>query len=101
MSSNCEVAMFDVLRTIDLALLNDVLYNAGLRITERDRFPTWRRWLAVRPGDILPDAVPIATAVLEEIERRAGKPLAELTDREVRPFERAMYEISRERRRAA
>lgn len=91
--------MFDVLWRVDLATLSDVSYNVGLRIVERDRFPAWRKWLTLRPGDIRPAAVPAATEVLEEIERRAGKPLGEIGEQEIEPYQLGMYEIARERRR--
>jgi hypothetical protein len=91
--------MFDVLWRIDLATLTEVSYNVGLRILERDRFPAWREWLTLRPGDIRPAAVAPATEVLEEIERRAGKPLGEIWEEEMRPYELRMHEIARERRR--
>lgn len=90
--------MFDVLWKIDLPLLDDVLYNVGLRISERDRFPTWQRWLPIRPGDISPAAIPIATEILQEVEHRAGKPLGGIGEEEMRPLERAMHTIARERR---
>lgn len=90
--------MFDVLWRIDLDLLTHVMYNVGLRITERDRFPTWRKWLPIRPGDIPPEAIPIATEVLEEVERRAGKELAEIGEEQMQPLEFMMHRIARERR---
>jgi hypothetical protein len=93
-----EVIMFDVLWKVDLPMLNEVLYNVYLRISERDRFPAWRRWLPIRPGDIRPEALRVATEVLEEIELRAGKPLGEIGQEEMRPLEGAIHGIARERR---
>jgi hypothetical protein len=92
-----EVIMFDVLWKVDLPTLNDVLYNVYLRISERDRFPTWRRWLPIRPGDIGPQALTVATEILEEIERRAGKPLHQVTEAGILPYHREMHRISTER----
>lgn len=90
--------MFDVLWRIDLDLLTHVMYNVGLRITERDRFPTWREALPIRPGDIPPEAIPVATEVLEEVERLAGKELAEIDEEQMEPLVCAMQRIDRERR---
>jgi hypothetical protein len=93
-----EVIKFDVLWKVHLPMLNDVLYNVYFRISERDRFPTWRRWLPIRPGHIRPEALVVATEVLEEIERRVAKPLSEIGQEEMRPLERAIHGIARERR---
>lgn len=90
--------MFGVLSRIDLDTLDEVSYHVGLRILERDRFPSWRDWLAIRPGDIRPAAVRPATEVLEEIERCAGKPLGEIGEEEMRPYQLRLYGITRQRR---
>jgi hypothetical protein len=93
--------MFDILRTADRAVANDAAYRVGLRIREREYFRNWRKWLPLRPDDrLFPCSIAIATRVIEEIERAAGKRLSELTDEELDPFERRINEILRERRAA-
>jgi hypothetical protein len=93
--------MFDELRSAAKDVATEVAYRVGLRIYERDRFPTWRDWLAMRPNSRMSDdAVRIATHILEQIEERTGKPLAAITDEEMRPFTGEMYDVMEERRKA-
>lgn len=93
--------MFDALRSTRSDIATDVSYHVGLRVWERDRFPNWRRSLRERPDDrIRPEALTIATEILEQIESGTGKPLADLTDEEVHPYLRAMYEVMDRRREA-
>lgn len=90
--------MFDSLRSAPEHVVTQVGYRVGLRIYERDRFPTWRKWLATRPDDRMSeDAVRISTQILEQIEARTGKPLAEITDEEMSPYLREMYEVMEHR----
>lgn len=78
--------MFDLLNEVPQGVATEAVYFAGLRISERGRYPDWRRWLPLRPGDpTYPESVDAAAKLLEELECRAGKPLAELTDAEVEP----------------
>lgn len=93
--------MFESLRSTSREVATQVAYRVGLRIYERDRFPTWRTWLAVRPDSRMSDeAVQIATGILEQIEERTGKPLSVVTDEEVSPYLREMYDVMEQRWRA-
>jgi hypothetical protein len=93
--------MFDALRSADSGVAIDVVYAVGLRVWERDRFPTWQTWLAARVANgLTAEAHRIATRILEDIEARTGKPLAELSDEEVRPYLRTMYDVLEARRKA-
>lgn len=91
--------MFEELENVDQSVANEAVYRVGLRIYERDRFPTWRRWLADRPPTREAGSIPLAERILETIERRTGKPLSELTDEEVRPHTARIDEIMSARRR--
>jgi hypothetical protein len=93
--------MFDELRSASKEAATDVAYRVGLRVWERDRFRDWRKWLNARPdGRLSPEAVQVATHMLEQIEAGTGKPLAELSDAEVRPYLHAMYEVMEQRWKA-
>lgn len=93
--------MFDELRSAEKDVATEVAYRVGLRIYERDRFPTWRNWLATRPDNRMSDkAVRISTGILEQIEARTGKPLSTIADEEMSPFLREMYDVMDERRKA-
>ena len=73
------------------------MYLAGLRIRERGGFPDWRRWLVLRTGEpTFPESPNVAEKLLEEIEDAAAKPLATLSDAELRPFNQRMDEIMAE-----
>jgi hypothetical protein len=90
--------MFDVLRTADSDVANDAAYRVGLRIRERAYFRDWRKWLPLRPDDrLFPTSIGVATRVLEEIERRTGKRLSDLTEAELEPFQRRVHDIIDER----
>lgn len=79
--------MFDLLNEIPRGAAAEAMYFAGLRISERAYYPDWRRWLPLRPGDpSFPESLDAAAKLIEEIEVRAGKPLAELSDAEVEPL---------------
>ena len=79
--------MFNVLNEVPFGTAIDAIYFAGLRVSERTRFPDWRRWLPLRPGDAIhPGSVDAAAKLIEEVEVRAGKPLAQLSDAEVGPI---------------
>lgn len=91
--------MFDVLRSIQSDVATEAVYRIGLRIYEREYFQDWRRWLPLRPNDHpAPEALAAATQVLEEIERRAGKPLGQLDDAEIEPYRRKVHRIMDQRR---
>jgi hypothetical protein len=93
--------MFEILRNADSNTAVDAAYRIGLRISERDRFPTWRKWLPIRPDvQWFPESIAVAARVLEEIEAATGKPLAELSDDEVAPYQRRIRKIMRARSRA-
>jgi len=93
--------VFDELRAVAKDVATEVAYRVGLRIYERDRFPTWRNWLATRPNNRMSDdAVRIATHILEQIEERTGKPLCTIADDEMSPFLGEMYDVMEERRKA-
>ncbi|HEU4881131.1 MAG TPA: hypothetical protein VFT45_02765 [Longimicrobium sp.] len=93
--------MFEPLRTAREDVATAVAYRVGLRIYERERFPTWRNWLATRPDDRMSDeAVRISTHILEQIEARTGKPLSTISDQEMSPFLREMYDVMEQRWRA-
>jgi hypothetical protein len=93
--------MFEPLRSVREDVATEVAYRVGLRIYERDRFPTWRNWLAVRPNNRMSEeAVRISTHILEQIEARTGKPLATIPDEEMSPFLREMYDVMEQRWRA-
>lgn len=86
--------MFIILKTAPFGLLTEAAYRISLRIRERQRFPSWRKWLAVRPdGQPDPAAVALASRVLSEIERRTGKLLAELSDTDLAPYQRRIDRI--------
>lgn len=86
--------MFDVLTREELDLADEAVYHLGIRLWERRAYPDWRRWLPLRSGEVLDaDSFRVATAVLEEIERRAGKPLGELSDAEVECYSRRIHRI--------
>jgi hypothetical protein len=79
--------MFNVLNEVPFGVAIEAIYFAGLRIRERAHYPDWRRWLPLRPGDPThPESVNAAARLIEELESRMGKPLAELTDTEVEPI---------------
>ncbi|HEX6370788.1 MAG TPA: hypothetical protein VF006_17860 [Longimicrobium sp.] len=79
--------MFELLNEVPRGVATEAIYFAGLRISERFRYPDWRHWLPLRPGDpTFPESVDAAGQLIEELEARAGKPLAQLTDAEVRPL---------------
>lgn len=91
--------MFDILRRMDGDVAAEAAYRIGLRIYEREYFQDWRRWLPLRPDDrLMPEALAAAAQVLEEIERRTGKPLWALGDAEIDPYRRQVHEIMHERR---
>jgi hypothetical protein len=93
--------MLDELRSAAKDVATEVAYRVGLRIYERDRFPTWRNWLATRPDNRMSEeAVRISTHILEQIETRTGKPLALIPDEEMSPYLRQMYDVMEERWRA-
>jgi hypothetical protein len=86
--------MFNVLRTAPFELLTDAAYRISLRIRERERFRNWRKWLSIRPDhQSHPASVAVAVRVLAEIERRTGKPLGDLTDAELQPYQRRIDDI--------
>lgn len=92
--------MFDLLRSIPFGEVNETVYRVGLRLSERDRFPTWRRWVGTRPGStVSPGAVASAIALLEELEAHAGTPLHALSDAQVERYSRMMDRIVSERDR--
>lgn len=79
--------MFDLLNQIPRGAAAEAIYFAGLRTRERRYYPDWRRWLPLRPGDpAFPESLDAAATLIEELEARAGKPLAELADAEVQPI---------------
>jgi hypothetical protein len=90
--------MFDLLNEVPRGVATEAIYFAGLRIRERARYPDWRRWLPLRPGDATyPESVDAAAKLLEEIEAQAGKPLAELADQEVQPLWDQAHSVMDER----
>lgn len=92
--------MFRILEESEFNVAEEALYHAGLRIHERQYFTDWRHWLPLRTSGVRAAAsLDVAATVLEEIERRSGKPLGMLTDEEIRPYSREMYRISDERRK--
>jgi hypothetical protein len=90
--------LFEALHEARLDLLTEVSYLVGLRFSERDRFPSWRKWLPIRPGDSTDEAVALAARLIEDIERAEGKPLARLTERELGPYHRCIHNIVDRRR---
>jgi hypothetical protein len=93
--------MFEILRTVHGDVAAEAAYRVGLRIYERAYYADWRKWLPLRPNDGPPaEAIAVATDVLEEIEQRAGKPLANLPDAQLRPYERRIQKIMEARQRA-
>jgi hypothetical protein len=90
--------LFEELHDARLDLLTEVVYLIGLRFSERDRFPTWRKWLPLRPGDSTDEAVALAARLIEDIEGAEGKPLAQLTERELGPYRRCIHNIVDRRR---
>lgn len=90
--------MFDLLNEVPRGVATEAIYFAGLRIRERARYPDWRRWLPLRPGDpTYRESVDTAAQLIEEIESRAGKPLSELTDAEVEPIWEVARGVMRDR----
>jgi hypothetical protein len=90
--------MFDLLNEVPRGVATEAVYFAGLRISERARYPDWRRWLPLRPGDATyPESVQAATELLEELEARAGKTLANLTDPELKPLWAEAHRVLDER----
>lgn len=90
--------MFEVLHSGDLDVLTGAVYLAGLRMRERRAYPDWRTWLPLRPGgDERADVLSAATRIIEDIERAEGLPLAEISDRDLRPYERCVSDIVDER----
>ncbi len=90
--------MFDLLNEVPRGVATEAIYFAGLRIRERARYPDWRRWLPLRPGDpTYPESVAAAEKLIEEIESRAHKPLAELSDAEVQPLWDEAHRVMDER----
>lgn len=91
--------MFDVLNQVPRGVATEAIYFTGLRISERVRYPDWRRWLALRPGDpTYPESVDAAVKLIEEIETLGRKPLAEMTDAEVQPLWDEAQRVMDERR---
>lgn len=79
--------MFNVLNEVPFGVAVEAIYFAGLRVRERAYYTDWRRWLPLRPGDAThPESVDAAARLIEELECRAGKPLAELTDAQLEPI---------------
>lgn len=92
--------MFEVVHSEDLDVLTSAVYLAGLRVRERHAYPDWRTWLPLRPGgDEDPDALAAAARIIEDIEHAEGRPLTEISDRDLRPYERCVSDIVDERRR--
>lgn len=92
--------MFEILLSVHSDVATEAAYRIGLRIYEREYFSDWRKWLPLRPNDgPFPEAITVATDVLEEIESRAGKRLAMLTDAQLKPYERRIRDIMTERQR--
>lgn len=90
--------MFDVLKEVPFGVAIEAIYFAGLRIRERAYYPDWRRWLPLRPGDAThPGSVDAAARLIEELESRTGKPLAELTDPELEPIWAKAHKVFDER----
>lgn len=93
--------MFEVLRTAASDVITDAAYRISLRIREREYYRDWRKWLPLRDnGRQVPGANDLAARVLEEVERRSGKALADLTDAELGPYQRRIDEILGQRRAA-
>lgn len=79
--------MFNVLNEVPFGVAIEAIYFAGWRVRERAHYPDWRRWLPLRPGDAtFPGSVAAAAKIIEELECRAGKPLAELSEAELEPI---------------
>jgi hypothetical protein len=79
--------MFNVLNEVPFGTALEAIYFAGWRVRERDRYPDWRRWLPLRPGDAIhPGSVEVAARLIEELESRAGKPLSALPEAELEPI---------------
>jgi hypothetical protein len=86
--------MFEILRTAASDVTTEAAYRIGLRIWEREYYRDWRKWLPLRPdGRLLPGTVDVVTHVLAEIERRSGKSLADLSDAELKPYQRRINDI--------
>jgi hypothetical protein len=93
--------MFEILRSVPSDVASEAAYRVGLRIYEREHFSDWRKWLPLRPNDgPFPEAISVATDVLAEIETCTGKPLAMLTDAQLKPYERRIRTLMAKRRRA-
>lgn len=91
--------MFNVLNEVPFGTALEAIYFAGHRIQERAYYPDWRRWLPLRPGDAIhPGSVDAAATLLEELECRAGKPLAELTNPELEPIWLQAHRVFDERK---
>lgn len=94
--------MFEVLKSVRREVATEAVYLAGLRLRERGAFADWRRWLVTRTGDpVFPASVGVAVKLLEEMEIRAARPLAEFSDAEARTFQRRIHDIMDARYAAA
>lgn len=90
--------MFQVLQRVRHEVATEAVYLAGLRMRERGFIPDWRRWIVRRTGAPVFAASPaVAATLIEEIERQAAKPLAELSDAELDAFHRRIHDIMAER----
>lgn len=90
--------MFDLLNRVPRGVATEAIYFAGLRIREREYYRDWRRWLPLRPGDpTFSGSLDAAARLLEEIEDRAGKPLAELPAGEIERWWIAAHGVMEER----
>jgi hypothetical protein len=90
--------MFEVLHSEELDVLTSAVYLAGLRMRERACYREWRTWLPARPGGELPETLDAAARIIEDIENAEGRALADLSDRELGPYERCIGDIMRGRR---
>jgi hypothetical protein len=85
--------MFEILCNVDREVATEAVYHAGLRIYEREFYPDWREWLHLRPGNPRnATSLDVAAQLIDEIEYRSGRPLAELSDAELRHFDRVIEE---------
>lgn len=87
--------MFEQLKSAPLRDAENAEYEVGLRLGQPGRSQ------AIKEGYPIPLALdPLAVSVLEEIQRDAGKHLADLTEAETSRYLRSVYDLMDDRRRA-
>ncbi len=89
--------MFEMLASTDEGTLVEVAYHVGLRFYERHQFPGAKarrdRMIAAFGNSVDAELIDMVERVIDEIEQRAGAPLAALSDERADSYLNALDEI--------